>query len=159
MRTKMTLLLFAAVLAAACTSQEPGSADQGAANGLPGGVLLLGSDVGVRSLDPATGRVLFEGTGVPALGSWSPVFSSTVSGGRTTIEGRDAATGVVESRLSFLGDLSIRVASHEKPIALRSDRFEIPWRRRRVAQCGANFLDTHSQDGIGDVRPRPHVLP
>jgi hypothetical protein len=113
MRTKVMVLVIAVVLAAACTSQERGPADQGAANGLPGGVLLLGSDVGVRSLDPATGRVLFEGTGVPALGSLSPVFSSTVSGGRTTIEGRDAATGVVESRLSLLGDLSIRVASHD----------------------------------------------
>jgi hypothetical protein len=38
----------------------------------------------------------------------------------------------------------IPVASHKKPIALRSDRFEIPRRRRRIAQCGANFLDTHA---------------
>jgi hypothetical protein len=113
MRTKLVLLLFAVVLAAACTSQEPGSADQGAAHGLPGGVLLLGSNMGVRSLDPATGRVLFEGTGVPALGSWSPVFSTAVSGGRTTIVGRDAESGVVESRVSLLGNLSIRVASHD----------------------------------------------
>jgi hypothetical protein len=113
MRTKMAVLVIAVVLAAACTSQERGPADQGPANGLSGGVLLLGSDVGVRSLDPATGRVLFDGTGVPALGSWSPVFSTAFSGGRTTIEGRDAATGVVESRLSLLGDLSIRVASHD----------------------------------------------
>jgi hypothetical protein len=110
MRTRMLLLLLAVVLTA-CTSQGPGATDVEVASRAPEGVLLLGSDTGVRSVDPATGLILFQGTGVPALGDWSRLFTTTASGGDTILVGRDAATGAVVSRVSLPGELSVRVAS------------------------------------------------
>jgi hypothetical protein len=111
-RTRMVVLSIAVVVVMACTPSNRGPSGPGGENGLSG-VLLIGSDHGVRALDPATASVVFDGTGVPALGSWSPVFSTAVSAGRTTIEGRDAATGDLESRLSVPGDLSVRVVAHD----------------------------------------------
>ena len=55
------------------------------------------------------------------------------------------------------GDL--QVSSDQQPIALPFDRFEVTRRRRRVAQRRPNLLHTHPQDGVGDVRPPPDVLP
>ena len=109
MRTRMLLLLLAVILAA-CTAQQrkavPEQARQAAA-----GVLLLGSSTGVTSVDAATGRVVSETTGVPPLGDWSEVFTTTSSGGRTILEVRDSATGAVASKTSLPGELSVRVAS------------------------------------------------
>ncbi|HEV8683267.1 MAG TPA: hypothetical protein VGS09_10940 [Actinomycetota bacterium] len=111
MRTRMFFLLLAVVLSA-CTSQLPRSTDDvEPAAPAPGGVLLLGSNIGVKSVDPVTGDVLFEGSGVPALGDWSRVFTTDVSGGATTLEASDAVTGALVSRVSLPGKLSARVAA------------------------------------------------
>jgi hypothetical protein len=117
MRTRLFFLLLAVVLSA-CTSQlsrptgdaEP-AADLEPAAETTAGVLLLGSSSGVRSVDPATGEVLFEGSGVPALGNWSKVFRAKVADGETILEASDAVTGEMESRVSLRGELDVRVAS------------------------------------------------
>jgi hypothetical protein len=111
MRTRILFLILAVVLSA-CSSQLPRSTKhvEQAAPG-PGGILLLGSSIGVKSVDAVTGEVLFEGSGVPALGDWSRVFATDVSGGATTLEASDAVTGAVVSRVSLPGRLSVRVAT------------------------------------------------
>lgn len=111
MRARMLLPILAVVLTACTSAQQQRAKDVEAVPQAPGGVLLLGSDTGVRSVDPATGRILFQGTGVPALGDWSKMFTTTASGGDTLLEGRDAATGAVVSRESLSGELSVRVVS------------------------------------------------
>jgi hypothetical protein len=55
------------------------------------------------------------------------------------------------------GDLSL--VADEKSIALPSDRGEIVWRVRRVAQYCPNLLYTYPQYRVGDMRPSPHALP
>jgi hypothetical protein len=106
------LFLLLAVVLSACTSQlsRPTGEVEPAAK-VPAGVLLLGSSIGVKSVDPATGEVLFEGSGVPALGNWSKMFSTEVAGGETILEASDAVTGAVMSRVSLQGELDVRVAS------------------------------------------------
>lgn len=106
----MSFLLLAVVLAA-CTPQQPRTTDVEPVARAPGGILLLGSSIGVRSVDPATGEVLFEGSGVPALGDWSKVFTTEVTGRATLLESSDVATGEVVSRVTVPGRLSVRVAS------------------------------------------------
>jgi hypothetical protein len=78
---------------------------------LAGQQLLVGSSDGVLSLDAGTGSVRFQGTGVPALGSWSTVFTTDVSGGASILEARDATTGHLTSSVSVPGELSVRIAS------------------------------------------------
>jgi hypothetical protein len=73
--------------------------------------LLLGSSGGVVSVDPGSGKVLFESSGVPSLGDWSTVFTASFTEGRTLVEARDAATGALRSRLAIQGRLDVRVAS------------------------------------------------
>ncbi|HEV8572533.1 MAG TPA: PQQ-binding-like beta-propeller repeat protein [Actinomycetota bacterium] len=106
----MPLLVLAVVLSA-CTSQQPRASNPGPVARAPQGILLLGSSIGVKSVDPSTGEVLFEGSGVPALGDWSNVFTTRVSGRATLLEASDAATGAVVSNVSVPGRLSVRVAS------------------------------------------------
>jgi hypothetical protein len=110
MRTRMSFLLLAVIMSA-CTSTQPGTTDVESVAPAPGGVLLLGSSIGVKSVDPATGDVLFEGPGVPALGDWSKVFTTEVTGRATLLEASDVATGAVVSRVTVPGRLSVRVAS------------------------------------------------
>jgi len=110
MRTRMSFLLLAVVLAA-CTPRQPRTTDVEQVARAPAGILLLGSSIGVRSVDPATGEVLFEGSGVPALGDWSKVFTTKVTGRATLLESSDVATGEVVSRVTVPGRLSVRVAS------------------------------------------------
>jgi hypothetical protein len=110
MRTRMLFLLLAVIMSA-CTSQLPRTTDVEQVARAPGGILLLGSSIGVRSVDPATGEVLFEGSGVPALGDWSKVFTTEVTGRATLLESSDVATGEVVSRVTVPGRLSVRVAS------------------------------------------------
>jgi hypothetical protein len=110
MRTRMLLLLLAVILAA-CTAPQQRVAVPGQARRVATGVLLLGSSTGVTSVDAATGRVVSESPGVAPLGDWSEVFTTTLSGGRTILEARDAATGAVASKTSLPGELSVRVAS------------------------------------------------
>ena len=79
----------------------------------PESAVLLGSSMGVTSLDPRNGRVLFDGEGVPTLGEWSTVFSTTYSAGSTILEARQSATGDVVSSVPIHGALSVRVASQD----------------------------------------------
>jgi hypothetical protein len=109
MRARWVFPVFAVVLAA-CGGLR-GDRQQGAAPWGPDAMLLLGSSTGVVSLDPADGSVAHRGTGVPTLGDWSTVFTTRLSEGRTLLEGRDAATGAVRSKVSLPGELAVRVAS------------------------------------------------
>jgi hypothetical protein len=103
------LLPLAALVMAACTAQN-GSSTRAAR---PEGVLVLGSDDGVLSVDTATGSVLFDGRGVPALGTWSQVFAASPSGGGGVLESRDSTTGEVLSSVQIPGNLAVRVASSD----------------------------------------------
>jgi hypothetical protein len=107
MRTKGLFPLLALMLASCTTGGQDGSP------GPPENAVLLGSSTGVISLDPRDGSVLFDGVGVPALGDWSMVFRTTVSGRNTTLEARHAATGERASSISLPGELSVRVASRD----------------------------------------------
>lgn len=78
---------------------------------LAGQDLLLGSSDGVVSLDAGTGDVRFQGAGVPALGTWSRVYTTSVSGDGSILEAREALTGDVVSSLTVPGELSVRIAS------------------------------------------------
>jgi hypothetical protein len=62
-------------------------------------------------MDSETGAILFAGPGVPALGTWSPVFGASSVGEATTLQASDAATGDVVSSLEVPGSLDVRVAS------------------------------------------------
>ena len=73
--------------------------------------LLLGSDREVVSLDAGSGAVRFQGAGVPALGTWSSVFTTTFSGGVSVLEARDPITGETLSIVEVPGRLDVRVAS------------------------------------------------
>lgn len=78
---------------------------------LAGQDLLLGSSNGVVSLNAGSGAVTFQGEGVPALGTWSSVFSTSVSAGSSLLEGRDTTSGKVLSSIEVPGELSVRIAS------------------------------------------------
>src|SRR5688572_13864852 len=103
------LLPLAALVMAACTAQN-GSSTPAAR---PEGVLLLGSDDGVLSVDTASGSVLFDGRGVPALGTWSQVFAASPSGDGGILESRDSTTGEVLSSVQIPGNLAVRVVSSD----------------------------------------------
>jgi hypothetical protein len=109
MRTRWLFPVCAVVLAA-CGGlrgdRQPGATPWG-----PDAMLLLGSGTGVVSVDPADGSVMHRGTGVPTLGDWSTIFTTRLAEGRTLLEGRDAATGIVRSKVSLPGELAVRVAS------------------------------------------------
>jgi hypothetical protein len=98
---------LAAMVATACAGPRP------ATGPVPDGTLLLGSADGVISLRADTGSVLFQTSGVPALGRWSPVFSSSPSADGTQLQATDPATGVALSQMILPGDLSPRVASSD----------------------------------------------
>jgi hypothetical protein len=107
MRAKRFLPLLALILAS-CTAQGtdgPATAPEHA--------VVLGSSSGVVSLHPANGSVLYDGAGVPALGDWSTIFSTTLSGRNTILEARDSATGKLASSVSIPGTLSVRVGSRD----------------------------------------------
>jgi hypothetical protein len=104
-----TMLPLAALVMAACTTQDGRGTRQARAED----VLVLGSDDGVVSVDTATGSVVFDGRGVPALGTWSKVFAASPSGGGAVLEARDSTTGEVLSSVQIPGDLAVRVASSD----------------------------------------------
>jgi hypothetical protein len=103
------LLPLAALVLAACTAQN-GSSSRPAE---PEGVLLVGSDDGVLSVDTTTGSVSFEGHGVPTLGTWSKVFDTSTSGDATVLEARDSTSGEVLSSTRLPGNLAVRIASSD----------------------------------------------
>ena len=107
MRTRGLFPLLALILASCTAEGRSGPA------GPPQNAVLLGSTAGVVSLDPRNGSVLFEGEGVPALGDWSTVYRTTLSGRSTILEARDSATGQIGTSISIPGELSVRVASHD----------------------------------------------
>jgi hypothetical protein len=74
-------------------------------------VLLLGSSHGVVTVDPSSGSVLFQGTGVPSSSDWSTLLTATADGGGTIVEARDSTTGETLSSLPVPGRLGVRVAS------------------------------------------------
>ena len=73
--------------------------------------LLLGSSNGVVSLNAGSGAVTFQGEGVPALGTWSSVFSTKAFNRVSLLETRDASSGRVVSSVQVPGELSVRIAS------------------------------------------------
>lgn len=107
MRARGLLPLLALVLAS-CTAEGTEEPPK-----VPEQAVVLGSSSGVVSLHPATGSVLFDGAGVPALGDWSTVFSTKFSGRNTILEARNSATGEIGSSVSIPGTLSVRVASRD----------------------------------------------
>lgn len=107
MRTRGLLPLLALILAS-CTGDGTGGPPKS-----PESAVLLGSSTRVTSLDPRDGTVLFDGQGVPALGDWSMLFRTTVSGRSTILEARQSATGEVVSSVAIPGALSVRVASQD----------------------------------------------
>lgn len=78
---------------------------------LSGQDLLLGSSTEVVSLDAGTGAIRFQGAGVPALGSWSSVFSTSSSDAGSVLEARNAITGETLSSVEVPDGLDVRVAS------------------------------------------------
>lgn len=106
MRSRWVLPLLVLTLPACA-----GLGDGPGIRSLAGQELLVGSSDGVVSLDAGTGSVRFQGVGVPALGSWSTVLATNVSGGTSILEARDALTGTVTSSVSIPGELGVRVAS------------------------------------------------
>jgi hypothetical protein len=108
-RTRWFIPLFATALAA-CSS-HPGDGVRAPWGGER--VLLLGSDQGVTSVQARTGSVLSETEGIPALGSWSIVFSTVAADDDTVLQAREALTGAVRSRVRLRGALDIRVASFD----------------------------------------------
>jgi hypothetical protein len=107
MRTKGLLPLLALILASCAADGTSGPPKP------PESAVLVGSSTGVTSLDPRDGTVLFDGQGVPALGDWSMIFRTTVSGSSTFLEATRSATGEVVSSVSIPGALSVRVASQD----------------------------------------------
>jgi hypothetical protein len=103
------LLPVAALALAACTAQYGSNLPPAQ----PGGVLLLGSDDGVLSVDAATGSVVFDGHGVPTLGTWSQLFTTHTFGDATTVEARDSSSGEFLSSDQIPGRLAVRVASSD----------------------------------------------
>lgn len=107
MRTKGLLPLLALILASCAADGTSGPPKP------PESAVLVGSSTGVTSLDPRDGTVLFDGQGVPALGDWSMLFRTTVTGSSTFLEATRSATGEVVSSVSIPGALSVRVASQD----------------------------------------------
>jgi hypothetical protein len=87
-----------------------GSQDTGI-RALSGQDLLLGSSNGVVSLNAGSGAVTFQGEGVPALGTWSSVFSTKLYEGHSMLETRDASSGKLVSSVQVPGELGVRIAS------------------------------------------------
>jgi hypothetical protein len=67
----------------------------------------------LTALDPATGSVLFNAAGTPALGDWSRVFVARRVPGATLLEAREVATGRALSSMRLPGDLAIRAVSSD----------------------------------------------
>ena len=106
MRSRWLVTLFVLALpACAGIGNRPGI------EALAGQDLLLGSSNGVVSLNAGSGAVTFHGEGVPALGTWSSVFTTSVSAGSSLLEARDAISGEVVSSVEVPGELSVRIAS------------------------------------------------
>ncbi|MGH2545509.1 MAG: hypothetical protein ACRDHJ_01360 [Actinomycetota bacterium] len=74
-------------------------------------VLVLGSSHGVVSVDPGSGSVLFQGSGVPSSSDWSTLFTAIPDAGGTILQSRDSATGEALSSLPVTGELAVRVAT------------------------------------------------
>jgi hypothetical protein len=74
-------------------------------------VLLLGSSHGVVSVDPGSGSVLFQGSGIPSSSDWSTLLAAIPDAGGTILEARDSTTGEALSSLPVPGELGVRVAS------------------------------------------------
>jgi YVTN family beta-propeller protein len=77
----------------------------------PREVLVLGSEAAVTTVEAATSRVVWGGEGIPSLGDWTTVFTTSPSGSSTLVRARDALTGEVVSTVRVPGELSVRVAS------------------------------------------------
>jgi hypothetical protein len=117
-RGSIAFLLFALVMAACTNASTPlkravvrSPHERSPASAAPADLLVLGSGTTVASLDPRTGSLVFEGAAVPALSDWSQLFSTTRSGGWTTLEERAAVTGIVATTRRLKGDLAIRAVS------------------------------------------------
>lgn len=123
---------------------------------LAGQDLLLGSSEGVVSLDAGTGAVRFQGLGVPALGSWSSLYSTTVANGSTMLEAHDSLSGELVTRLKVPGEMSVRVASPNGGLVALMPPLEpgaspwIPEPRARTTIVVA--------DPSGELEPRTYEL-
>jgi hypothetical protein len=101
-----TLLVLALPACAGVGREAPSGIEA-----LAGQELLLGSSTGVVSLNAGSGAVTFQGEGVPAMGTWSSVFSTEHHRGHSLLETRDASSGKVVSSVQVPGELSVRIAS------------------------------------------------
>jgi len=117
-------LLLLALPACAGVTRESGI------ESLAGQELLLGSSNGVVSLNAGSGAVTFQGEGVPALGTWSSVFSTRIFESHSLLETRDASSGKVVSSVQVPGELDVRIAAADgSRVALMSPLPEgtSPW--------------------------------
>src|SRR5207247_10484791 len=96
----------------ACTSTRP-DAPAKAARPPTHDLLVLGTDVGVRSIDPASGATLFSESSDVATPDWTKSFTSEAAGGNTRLITRDPATGELLSTSRVAGDLAIRAVSQD----------------------------------------------
>lgn len=117
MRARPTVLLVVALgLLTACTQSRSPTEVVHRRSGGPADLLVLGSKTGLISMDAATGRVPFTGSGVPLPTDWFTVYTASHEGGQTIVRTVQAATGRTVTSSSVRGDWDVRVAA---PTGLR----------------------------------------
>jgi DNA-binding beta-propeller fold protein YncE len=96
----------------------------------PRDALLIGTGAGVTAIDPTTGAVLYQGSGLLSPGDPKDLVGAAVRGPVTVLTMRDPATGASTATTSIRGRLAIRVVAGDgSRVALMSplSRGADPW--------------------------------
>ena len=111
MRARPTVVTVLLMTAVACTAPDDRPDTSEGSVGAIEDVLVLGADDGTVTVGSSSGVVLSAGRRQLAAPDGSRLYSTVRSGGSTTLEARDSATGDVISTTWLKGRLDVRVAS------------------------------------------------
>jgi hypothetical protein len=126
MRTKplLSVLALTTLVLGACSSSPSPARTRSAARAVappvspvvavpqaPRDALLIGTGAGVTTIDPATGAVLYRGSGLLSTSDPLDLVGAAVRGSVTVLTARDPATGALSATTRIRGRLAIRVVS------------------------------------------------
>ncbi len=113
------LVLVLPLAMAACTGGSEPSAKHQESSTTLNQMLVLDRGSGVVAIDPSTGSLMFQRSGITPLPDWSKAFTTSVSGGSTDVKEIDPATGTTSTSVQVGGRYEIgAVAADGDAVAL-----------------------------------------